>query len=247
MIEHDEIDTVRREFGALAGKVRDAGVTAARWNTARTQQAERARERSERSHDRSVGRAERAIRLAERGQRYLHAQWQAADRAAAADLAVDLQAARASRSEQEDLVAQWAWAQAHADENPQAAQEFDARLRAETGIDPAALRNPFAENSPSQRTQPFTPFDVAATTEATEPPHHEPQAVITGDDASGPTVEDTDLTALDGDALIRGLIQAAHPVTESDGPGLSEPDSRGTRASEQLSQGLSAADAGVGE
>ena len=246
MMEHDEIDTVRREFGVLAGKVRDAGVTAARWNAARTQQADRARERSERAHDRAVGRAERAIRLAERGQRYLHAQWQAADRAAAADLAVDLASARASRSEQEDLVAQWAWAQAHADENPQAAQEFDARLRAETGIDPAALRNPFAENSPSQRTQPFTPFDVAAATGPAEPPH-EPQAVTKGNDASAPTVEDTDPTVLDGDALIRGLITAAHPVPGPGDPGLSEPASRGTEIGDQLSRGLSASDAGVGE
>ncbi len=242
MNEHDEIDTVRREFGALAGKVRDAGLSAARWNAARIQQADRARDRNVRSYDRAVARAERAMRLAERGQRYLHSQWRAADRAAATDLAVDLEAARATRAAQEQLVAQWAWAHAHAGENPEAARDLDNRLLAETGIDPAVLRDPFA--AASQRTQPFTPVDF---TEATESARlqHDPEARVTvvPNDAAA---EIGDRTGLDGDALIRGLIQAAHPAAGTNNPGLSTPIAPAGEINEQLGHNLSNSDIAPG-
>ncbi|MEC3919327.1 hypothetical protein [Nocardia sp. CDC160] len=197
MNEHDEIDQARREFGSLAGKLKDAAVAAGQWNQTRVHNAERAREQVERIHDRAAQRAERALRMAERAQRIVRTHWKQIDRTADADLAVELETARAMRAEQEQLVAQWAWAQAHADENPQAAAEFDDRIRREIGIDPELLRNPIA-NEP---TQPFTPIrTTSAVGESADP----------GDGVTGAPGA-VDATALDEAALIQGLIDAAHP------------------------------------
>ncbi|NNH72997.1 hypothetical protein HLB23_24575 [Nocardia uniformis] len=206
MNEHDEIDQARREFGMLAGKVKDATVTAGRWNQARLQNAERVHDRAERAHDRAEQRSERAIRMAERAQRLLRTHWKQVDRDATADLAVELETARATRAEQEHLVAQWAWAQAHADENPEVAAGLDARVRDEIGIDPEILRNPIA-NDP---TQPFIP--VHATPPVTEA---DPAAATDTGPGTG------DLTSLDQAAVIQGLIDAAHPdqsSVETDAP-----------------------------
>ncbi|WP_040815761.1 hypothetical protein [Nocardia concava] len=209
MNEHDEIDQARREFGSLAGKLKDTAVAAGHWNQTRVHNAERAREQAERIHDRAQQRAERALRMAERAQRIVRTHWKQIDRTADADLAVELETARAMRVEQEQLVAQWAWAQAHADENPQAAAEFDDRIRREIGIDPDLLRNPIA-NEP---TQPFTPIrTISPTGESADPA----DCVTT---APG----DTDATTLDEAALIQGLIDAAHPDHNTSEPATPSP------------------------
>ncbi len=226
MNDHDELDQIRREVSQLGTRMRDAGMLVAALAEAHARETERAHGQAERARDRAEQRAERAMRLAERAQRRLHAQWRAADRAATADLAIELEAARTTRAEQEQLVGQWAWAQAHADENPEAARGFDARLLAETGIDPAALRNPFAATDPaSERTQPFTPVDLAdASGTATPRGHHADTTPRAERTEVGPELDDTEPTVLDVEALIQGLIQAAHP-NRSASPVASQSDS----------------------
>ncbi|WP_147403889.1 hypothetical protein [Nocardia panacis] len=222
MNDHDELDQVRREITQLGHKVREAATTAAALTEARTREAERAHTQAERTRDRAEQRAERAQRLAERAQRRLHAQWRAADRAAATDLAVELEATRSTHAAQEQLVGQWAWAQAHADENPETARELDARLLAETGIDPATLRNPFTTTEPTtDPTQPAPPIDLTT---------------VDSEIGDEPTV-------LDGDALIRGLIQAAHPTGASK-PATGQKISGVVEPDPGVSQDL-AADAGL--
>lgn len=242
MNDHDEIDTVRREFGALAGKVRDATVTAARWNDARLQQAQRAQDRSERARDRAAQRTERAIRLAERAQRKLHARWQAADRMASTDLAVELESARGTRAGQEQLVARWAWAQAHIDENPEAAQELDARLRAETGIDPEVLRNPLAAAQTS--TEPIQPFNPIEHSAPAEESAEAAESAPTAQEDAGRVRGVVDDTVLDDDALIRGMIQAAHPSSDNT---VAQSLSNDSEVVDEAEQQLSVSDVGLGE